>query len=188
VKKWIFPVILVGVLILGSVWLVGVKNELERLNDAVNAQWKEVELSFQKRALFIPNLVTAASEYAEFNNETLTLVNITQHTASEISLNPLVMTSDDLNLFQQTQSELSEAMSKMLITFDRYPYLKTYDAFKDPLATLQQKEDSIYLQRSLFNETVGRYNIELEEFPNTIIVALRSLSKRAYFEAETDNK
>lgn len=180
-KKWIVRILLLGVLVLGGVWLIVVKNQLKRLDEDINTQWTRVEEAHQKRTDLIPTLVTTARDYAEFDEETLNDV-LSAHTGALVTpMSGSKVTQTHLNRFQTDQNVLSHALLELLQVVDRYPYLKTYDEFKEPLTQLEEVTGDIRLEESKFNEQVGIYNIELQIFPKDIFSSILGFDERSYF-------
>ncbi len=181
-KKWIVPVLVLSVLVLGGVWLVIVNSELKRLDANINAQWKRVEAVHSERTALIPTLMTAAEDYAEFDEETLDLL-LRSHREAQVA--PMAGTEVKqlhLDRFQKKQTTLASSVSEVWQVVDRYPYLKTYDAFKEPLEQLEAVAKKIQLEESKFNEQVGLYNIQLEKFPKDIFGSILGYEHRDFFD------
>lgn len=164
---------------------IGKYNTLVEQQQTVNQSWAQVENQYQRRADLIPNLVNTVKGAADFEQETLTDVIEARSKASSIQL-----TAEDLNSpqkvqqFQQAQQQLSGALSRLLVTVEKYPELKANQNFRDLQVQLEGTENRISTERQRFNETVQNYNTTVQSFPNNIFAGVFGFDKKAYFEAD----
>src|SRR5438309_8276718 len=118
--------ILILVLIVGGIWLIGVRNHLVTLDQGVQAQWAQVENDYQRRADLIPNLVGTVQGAANFEKSTLEAVTQARASVGQVRINPNTAPSDAKQLaeFDRAQGQLSSALSRLLVVSERYPELK----------------------------------------------------------------
>lgn len=155
------------------------------LQEDATSQWANVESSYQRRADLIPNIVKTAKGYAEFEQETLIKVTEARSKATSIQIDPSNITPEQLKQFQQAQSGLTSALSRLLATFERYPDLKANENFKELINELERTENRINVERNRFNETVKPFNKHIKIFPNNLInVFIGKFSEMDYFEAD----
>ena len=169
-KYLIITIALIGVIALIG-FAMGPKfyNKALTLKEEATKQWANVESSYQRRADLIPNIVNTAKGYAEFEQETLTKVIEARSKATSITIDPSNITPAQLEQFQQAQSGLSSALSRLLATFERYPDLKANENFKELINELERTENRINVERNRYNESVRPFNLHIKTFPNNII-------------------
>ena len=154
----------------------------------VQAAWAEVQNQYQRRADLVPNLVNVVKGSAKFEQDTLTAVVEARSQVAGMKVDKSVL--DDPNAFkkfEQAQQKLSGALSRLLVTVERYPDLKASQAFRDLSAQLEGTENRIAVARRRYIERVAEYNKVVLRFPTMIGARLRSMDVRPTFEATTQN-
>jgi LemA protein len=183
-KKFLIPVAIIAVL---GIYLytkaVGSYNQFVQSEEQVNGQWAEVETQYQRRADLIPNLVNTVKGYAEFEQETLTGVIEARSKATSMTIDPTNLTPENLAQFQQAQDQLSGALSRLLVTVERYPDLKANQNFLELQAQLEGTENRIAVARRNFNESVVAYNSSIRTFPNNIFAGWYGFETKGTFKA-----
>lgn len=176
--------IVVAIVVVFILWGVSIFNGLVSKEESVDAQWANVETSYQRRADLIPNLVSTVKGYADFEQETLTAVIEARAKATSISIDPSNITPAALGQFQAAQNELSSALSRLLVTVERYPELKANQNFLELQAQLEGTENRISVERRKFNERAKDFNATIRRIPKNIIANIAGMEKRAYFESQ----
>lgn len=180
-KKGLIAIIVIVVLAL----IIGTQyNSLVSLDENVNASWSNVESSYQRRADLIPNIVSTAQSYAKFEKETFVEVIEARSKATSITIDPSNITPQQLEQFQQVQSGLSSALSRLLAVFERYPDLKANENFKELINELERTENRIDVDRKRFIESAKELNASVRKFPKNIIAGIFGFEKREYFKAD----
>ncbi|WP_111672629.1 LemA family protein [Algoriphagus litoralis] len=183
-KKFLIPVGIIAVL---GIYLytkaVGSYNQFVQSEEQVNGQWAEVETQYQRRADLIPNLVNTVKGYADFEQETLTGVIEARSKATSMTIDPTNLTPENLAEFQQVQDQLSGALSRLLVTVERYPDLKANQNFLELQAQLEGTENRIAVARRNFNESVVAYNSSIRTFPNNIFAGWYGFETKGTFKA-----
>ncbi|MDF9830816.1 LemA family protein [Parabacteroides sp. PF5-6] len=180
---WIaIPIILVVVVF---VWVKGVYNAMVTQDEQVKTAWSQVENQYQRRLDLIPNLVNTVKGYATHEQSTLQGVIEARSKASQTNINPENLTPEALQQFQSTQSELSSALSRLMVVVERYPDLKANQNFLELQAQLEGTENRIAVERQRFNETAQGYNTYIRRFPNNIFSGMFGFFPKAYFTAES---
>lgn len=180
-KAIIFSII-IGLLIIFG---ISVNNGLVEREENVESAWAQVENQYQRRADLIPNLVNTVRGAADFEQETLTAVIKARSQATSINVS-----AADLNdpakiaQFQEAQQQLSGALSRLLVSVERYPELKANSNFRDLQAQLEGTENRLSTERMRFNKAAQGYNTSLRKFPTSIIASIGGFDRKAYFEAE----
>src|SRR6056297_1814029 len=183
-KKGIIALIVLGVIAFGLYqWGVGFNNTAIALKETSTKTWANVESSYQRRNDLIGNLVKTVQGAADFERGTLTDVIEARAKATSVSIDPANITPEQLAQFNQAQSGLSGALSKLLVTVERYPDLKANQNFLELQSQLEGTENRIAFERKKFNDTVATYNTSVRKFPRNIIAALFGFDRKGYFEA-----
>ena len=183
-KKILIPVgilLVLGILIYSKA--VGTYNQFVQLEEGINGEWAEVQTQYQRRTDLIPNLVSTVKGYAEFEQETLTGVVEARSKATSVQIDPTNLTPEKLAEFQQAQDQLSGALSRLLVTVEKYPDLKANQNFLELQAQLEGTENRIAVARRNFNESVKVYNSTLRVFPNNLFAGWYGFVAKGYFEA-----
>ncbi len=103
--------------------------------------------------------------------------------ASSVQVNADDLTPENIAKFQQAQSELGGALSRLLVTVEQYPQLRTTEQFQTLMAQLEGTENRIAVARNDFNAAVNDFNGSIRTFPNNIIAGLGGFKEKGYFKA-----
>lgn len=175
----------IGVIILLAIWGVSSYNGLVEKQENVNQSWAQVENQYQRRADLVPNLVNTVQGAADFEQETLTQVIEARSKATSIQVSAEDLENPQkLQQYQQAQQQLSGALSRLLVTVEKYPELQANQNFRDLQVQLEGTENRIATERMRFNEAAETYNTSVKRFPTNIFANLFGFDKKAYFEAE----
>lgn len=180
-KKWIVPILLVS---LCALFAMKVYNSTIRLDETVNEAWGQVESSYQRRNDLIGNLVKTVQGAADFEKGTLESVIKARAQATAVTIDPSNITPEQLQEFNQAQGNVSSALSRLLVTVERYPELKANQNFLELQSQLEGTENRIMVARNRFNMAVKPYNEHIRKFPNNVLAGLFGFDKRAYFESD----
>jgi LemA protein len=183
-KIWIVLAVIAVVIFLGYSSVKNAYNSMVSMDEAVSAQWSQVENVYQRRADLIPNLVNTVKGYADFEKETLTQVIEARAKATSVNINPQNLDAQSLKNFQDAQSGLTSALSRLMVVVEKYPELKANQNFLDLQAQLEGTENRITVERQKFNEAAQAYNVNIRKFPRNIFAGMFGFEKKAYFEAE----
>jgi LemA protein len=188
-KKWLIPIIVIAVI---GFWAfskaTGFYNEAVVLKEEATGQWSKVESAYQRRADLIPNLVATVKGYANHEKETLEAVIKARASATQTKVDPSNITPEQLAKFQQAQQGLSGALSRLLVSIERYPDLKANQNFLELQSQLEGTENRIKVERDRFNDKVKDYNKLIKIFPNNIFAGWFGMNEMGYFEAEAGSE
>ncbi|MFV0289996.1 MAG: LemA family protein [Mangrovibacterium sp.] len=159
-------------------------NSMVEMDEAVSAQWSQVENAYQRRADLIPNLVSTVKGYATHEQETLTGVIEARAKATSVTLDASNLNADNIAQFQAAQDGLSQALSKLMVSVEQYPDLKANQNFLDLQAQLEGTENRITVERMKFNEAAQAYNTTIRKFPKNLTAMIFGFEKRDYFKAQ----
>ncbi len=159
-------------------------NSLVKLDEQVQSQWAQVENVYQRRADLVPNLVNTVKGAANFEQKTLTQVVEARAKATSLNIDPNKLTPENIQKFQSTQGELSQALGRLLAVVENYPELKANQNFLELQAQLEGTENRITVERQKFNEITQEYNSKVRSFPSNLTASLFGFEKKGYFQAE----
>lgn len=178
---------LIGVaLLLAVVVLIGgcgTYNRLVSLQQGTESSWAQVENQYKRRTDLIPNLVQTVQGAANFEKSTITDVINARASATQVKIDPTNITPEQLQQFEKAQSQLSSALSRLLVTVERYPELKASTNFRDLQAQLEGTENRIAVERQKFNEAVREYNTAVRQFPGSLVAGFGGFRSKPYFQA-----
>lgn len=178
--KYILLIAVIGVFTLSSCGY----NTMVNKQEAVTAQWGQVQNSYQRRADLIPNLVSAVKGYAAHEQETFTEVTEARARATQLNVNPEELTEERLQQYQQAQNQLSASLGKLLMIRENYPELKANQNFLALQDELAGTENRIAVERNRFNEVARDYNQYIRRFPHVIYAGWFGFKTKGYFEAD----
>ncbi|MBK6868924.1 MAG: LemA family protein [Burkholderiales bacterium] len=144
-------------------------NDFQRLDEATKSAWSEVVNQYQRRADLIDNLVNTVKGEVNFEQETLTRVIEARAKATSIQVTPETLNNPQaFQQFQAAQGELSSALSRLMVTVERYPDLKANKAFADLRVALEGTENRISVARNRYIQAVQEYNVLARSFPTNL--------------------
>jgi len=177
-------IIVIGlILLLGGCGCSGY-NTMVSQDQNVKGKWGNVQSEYQRRSDLIPNLVSTVQGAADFEKSTLTDVINARAKATSTTIDPTNLTPESIAKFQQAQGELSGALSRLLVSVERYPDLKANQNFRDLQAQLEGTENRIKVARNDFNESVQTFNTTVKSFPNNIFAGMFGFKEKGYFAAD----
>ena len=175
-------IIIIG--LLGYRFFAGNYNQMIEKQEGVDRQWAQVETQYQRRADLIPNLVNTVKGYADFERETLTEVIEARAKATSVNIDASNLNSETLSQFQAAQGELNGALSRLLVSVERYPDLKANQNFLELQAQLEGTENRIQVARDRYNETARDFNTFTRQFPRNILAGMYGFDEYPYFTAD----
>ena len=180
-KRWLL--ILAAVLSLSGCGY----NQFQSLDETSKSAWSEVLNQYQRRADLVPNIVATVKGEASFEQDTLTKVIEARAKATSIQVSPETLNNPEtFNKFQQAQGELSSALSRLMVTVERYPELKANQAFRDLRVTLEGTENRITVARNRYIQTVQEYNVLARSFPTNITAKIFSYEPKPNFSVQNE--
>jgi len=183
-KKWLIPLIIVGVIVFAIYRMgVGFYNTAVDLEQNSKTAWSNVESAYQRRADLIPNLVSTVKGYAAHEKETLEGVIKARAEATKTTIDAGDLTPEKMAQFQKAQQGLSGALSRLLVTVERYPDLKADKSFLELQSQLEGTENRINVTRDRFNEAVNIYDKFTTKFPGKLLAGLFGFEEMARFKS-----
>ncbi len=163
-------------------------NTMNAGDEQIKAAWSEVVNQYQRRADLIPNLVRTVEGFAEQEREVLIGVTEARSKVSSIQVSPeMIGDPAALQQFQSAQGELSSALSRLLVTVERYPELKSDQNFRDLQAQLEGTENRIAVARNRYIQSVREYNTVVRSFPTNLTAMLFGFDVKPNFTVENED-
>jgi LemA protein len=176
--------VLVAIVVIAFAWGIGVNNQIVTAEVGVNEKWAQVQNVYQRRADLIPNLVETVKGFAAQERTVLEEVTRARASAGSIKATPELLNDPAaFKKFQDAQNQLGGALSRLLVTVERYPELKSNQNFLALQSQLEGTENRITVERQRFNEAVRDYNLRVRVFPASLIASLRGFKEKPFFES-----
>jgi LemA protein len=184
-KKWLIPVIVIAIVGFGLYsWTKGFNNTAVELKEDAKTAWSNVESAYQRRNDLIGNLVKTVQGAADFERNTLTEVIEARAKATSVNINADNLTEENIQQFEQAQGGLNSALSRLLVSVERYPELKSNQNFMNLQTQLEGTENRINVERNRYNTVVGEYNKHINIFPNSIFAGWFGFEEMSRYSAE----
>lgn len=159
-------------------------NGLVQKDQNVKEMWAKVESDYQRRSDLIPNLVNTVKGAANFEQETITQVIEARAKATQTTVNASDLSPDKIASFQKAQGELSGAISRLLVSVERYPELKATESFKTLQSQIEGTENRINTSRKDFSKAVQEYNTSAKSFPLVLFTGMFGFTEKGFFTAD----
>ena len=149
-------------------------NKFSTQEEAINAQWAEVQNQLQRRTDLIPNLVNTVKGYAAHEAGVFQAV-------ADARSRLLAAKSPEETI--QAANQQSSALGRLLAVAENYPQLKADAQFTRLMDELSGTENRLSVARMRYNEAVQAYNTQIRRFPTSLVASFRGFKERPYFEA-----
>ncbi|WP_298426658.1 LemA family protein [uncultured Kordia sp.] len=184
-KKWLIPlivIVLIGVAFYQ--WSVNINNTAVELEANAKTAWSNVESEYQRRNDLIGDLVKIVKGAADFERTTLREVIEARAKATATTIDVGDLTPENMAKFQQAQAGLSGALSRLLVSVERYPELKANENFLKFMDERTSTANSIRTARNRYNEAVNKYDIYTTQFPNKLVAGMFGFKEMARYKAD----
>ena len=164
-------------------------NTLQSTDEQIKASWAEVLNQYQRRADLVPNLVNTVKGYAAQEQAVLLGVTNARAKVGSIQATPeLINNEQAFAKFQAAQSELTSALSRLLVVSENYPQLKSDANFRDLQAQLEGTENRITVARNRYIKTVQDYNVVVRSFPSNLTAMMFGFKVKPSFTVENEKE
>jgi len=180
-KKWLIPV---GIIVILILLIASPYNSLVDNEENAEQAWNNVESSYQRRNDLIGNLVKTVEGAADFERGTLTDVIEARAKATSVNVDASNLDAAQIEQFQEAQQGVTSALSRLLVTVERYPDLKANQNFLQLQSQLEGTENRINVARDRFNEAVATYEKSRRKFPSNLTAALFGFDEIDGFESD----
>ena len=165
-------------------WGCSAQRSLVKQDENVGLAWNNVNTEYQKRYDLVDNLVATVKEAAKFEQETLTRVVEARAKATSVNFTADQLTPENLQKFQEAQSQMTGALSRLLVVSENYPELKANQNFLQLQGQLDGMEGDIRNARRSFNDAVASYNVKVRSFPMNLLAGMLGFEKKEGFKAD----
>lgn len=150
-------------------------NGLVRSAIAVDNQWSQVEVQYQRRLDLIPNLVSTVKGITKQELDVFgEIANARQGYAGAKTSEARV----------EAANQVESALGRLLVITENYPQLRSSDSFNNLMVELTGTENRISVERMRFNDAVSSFNGQIRTFPSNIVARLFGFEERTLFEAK----
>ncbi|MFO7302007.1 MAG: LemA family protein [Acidobacteriota bacterium] len=149
-------------------------NRFTAAEEAIKAQWAQVENQLQRRNDLIPNLVATVQGFAVQEKEVIQSV-----ADARAKLAGATTPAEQI----AAANEQSSALSRLLVVVENYPELKSNETFMRLMDELAGTENRLAVERMRYNERLQEYNTLRRRFPSNITAAIFGFEEYPYFDA-----
>lgn len=163
--------------------LMGDRNRFVAERNDIDARWAQVENDMKRRADLIPNLVETVKGYAK--QEQAVIGEIANARAALLSAAGRQDRQGEIN----ANSQISGALGRLLVLSERYPDLKSNENFLRLQDELAGTENRIAVDRRDYNESIRKYNTDIDQFPQNVAASMFNFHKDDnYFKISEEDK
>jgi len=182
----VFKQSLIALMLASTLTLTGCGyNTLQVKDEAVTAAWSEVQNQYQRRADLVPNLVNVVKGYAAHEEQVLTEVTQARANVAGLKVDKEVLENPELfQRYQEAQSQMTSALSRLLVVTENYPDLKANQQFRDLQVQLEGTENRIAVARNRYITTVQDFNSYARQFPQVMTAKVIGMDTKPNFSAE----
>ncbi|MBL0173902.1 MAG: LemA family protein [Ignavibacteria bacterium] len=183
-RKYATLLIGLGIVFLLVVMYISSYNGLVTAEENVNGKWSQVENVYQRRLDLIPNLVETVKGFARQEEKVLTEVTELRASVGKMQVSKdLLNDPEAFSRFEAAQSQLSGALSRLLVVSENYPDLKSNQNFLALQSQLEGTENRISVERKRFIEAAQEYNAKIRRIPSSMVASIGGFKEKAYFKA-----
>lgn len=154
-------------------------NQIQTLDERINASESQIKVQLQRRADLIPNLVETVKAYAK--QEQTVFLGVAEARAKLAG----AVQGGNLQEMAQANNELTAGLGRLLAIVENYPQLKSNENFRALQDQLEGTENRVGVARQDYNETVNTYNAYIRRFPQVLTAKVLGKKPRGYFELQT---
>ena len=167
--------ILGGVVLAVSLWLISSYNSMVRLRNMVQNSWAQIDVQLKQRFDLVPNLVETVKGYAAHEKEVLEKVT---------QARSMVQSAQSIDQRQQAENQLTNTLRSLFAVAEAYPQLKANDNFRDLQQQLTVLEEKIAFSRQFYNDTTMKFNTTIQSFPTNLLAGMFGFQALPYFEVD----
>jgi len=162
-------------------------NVIQSQDEQIKSSWSEVVNQYQRRADLVPNLVNSVKGFAQQEKDVLLGVTEARAKVGSLNVTPEVLNDPSaFQKFQAAQSELTSALSRLLVVTENYPQLKSDQLFRDLQAQLEGTENRIAVARNRYIKAVQDYNVTVRSFPSNMTAMLFGYKEKPNFTVDNE--
>ena len=154
-------------------------NRFTTQEEAIKAQWAQVENQLQRRNDLIPNLVETTKGFAQQEKDVFGAV-------ADARAKMAGATTPAQKI--EAANQESSALARLLVVVENYPQLKSDATFARLADELANTENRLAIERMRYNEKVQEYSTARKKFPGNITAKVFSFGEHPYWEIPADAK
>lgn len=166
---WIIVVAIVSVVVLFG---VGVYNSLISKREMVRNSMGQIAAQVESRWDALTNLIQATKNYEKHEAETLEKLTANRSRVTNTS---------SASEVEADSKAFNSALSRLIAVAEAYPDLKANTIYQNTMDSVNRYEENVRHSRMIFNDTVTKYNRELQVFPNNLFAGIFGFTKEEYF-------
>ena len=175
-KKILGPIVVIGIILaVLAMILVPSYNKFVNLEEDVDSAYAQVDNQLQRRLDLIPNLVNTVKGFASHEKEIISDIAESREKLAG-ARGPEDQAAAD--------TELSSAISRLLVVVENYPDLKANENFRQLMDELSGTENRLGVARKDYNDVVANYNRQVKRFPGKIVASIFGYDEKEYFKAD----
>lgn len=167
--------ILLAILVVISLWGIGIYNRLVTLRNQVKNAWSQIDVQLQRRYDLIPNLVEAVKGYMNYEKGTLEAV-VNARTKAMAARDNIEKsggpTEESLQPLLGAESELKGALTRFFALAENYPQLRASENMQQLQEELSSTENKVAFSRQSYNDQVLNYNNAQQVFPTNLFAGI----------------
>jgi LemA protein len=183
-KRNIGLIVIAAIVLILVAWGCGGYNGIVKQDEQVKNAWNNVNTEYQRRADLVDNLVSTVKGAANFEQETLTRLVEARAKATSVNFTADQLTPENIAKFQEAQTQMSGALSRLLAVVENYPDLKASQNFLQLQKQLESIENDIRNSRRSFNDAINTYNTKVRSFPMNIFAGMFGFKAKEGFKAD----
>lgn len=164
-----------GVVVIGIVWVVVKYNQLVSLRNRIENAWSQIDVQLRRRYDLIPNLVQTVKGYAKHESEVFERVTQARNAGIQ---------AGSVKEQGQAENQITGALKSLFAVAEAYPELKANQNFMMLQEELSGTESKIAYSRQFYNDTVMAYNTLIQSFPSNMIANSFGFKESEYFPME----
>jgi LemA protein len=173
----IILIVIVVLVVLIGLYVLVTYNGLVSLRNRIENAWAQIDVQLKRRYDLIPNLVETVKGYASHEKETLDRV---------IQARNAGMGAQSVGDQAVAENMLTGALKSVFALSEAYPDLKANTNFLQLQEELTGTEGRIAYARQFYNDTVYRYNTQIQSFPANVLANNFKFAEREYFRADDE--
>lgn len=159
------------------IFAVPVYNNLVAKSEEVNAAWAQVQSQYKRRVELIPGFVQIVKDHATHEKDALQGVISAQAKVTALNLDDASQNRDAFFKFNAAQSELSSALSRLMLAIERYPELRADQNFASLQNELESSRSRIAAAFKDYAAAAREYNEMIRAFPTSVVAKLVGMSE-----------
>ncbi|SHH04254.1 LemA protein [Anaerosphaera aminiphila DSM 21120] len=166
-------IIIIAVVVIVALIVVSMYNSLVREREMVRNAKGQIATQVESRWDAISSLIDATKSYEKHEDELLR--DITKSRTG-------VGRNSDVKDFEAEENLFNQAMGRINVVAENYPNLKASDVYQNTMIQIAKFEDNVRHSRMIYNDTVTKYNTNIQSFPSSLVASAFNFGQEAYFE------